>query len=154
VIYRPHPLNGVIRPSYAKADAVVRGLADRVDTGVTLEQSFADADLLITDVSGVTLSWLPTGRPLLVTRPRVPYPPSRLMEVVPQLSASDDVAAVVAEHLSTDPTRTERAALVTYYLGDPTPGAATRRFIAACEEVMAIRDREWGAARARGANGT
>ncbi|MEV7395884.1 CDP-glycerol glycerophosphotransferase family protein [Aeromicrobium sp. NPDC092404] len=154
VIYRPHPLNGVIRPSYAAADAAVRGLADRVDTDVSLEQSFADADLLVTDVSAVSLNWLPSGKPLLVTRPLVAYPPSRLMATVPQLAATDDFAAVVAEHLSTDPTKADRDALVEHYLGDPTPGAATRRFIAACEEVMAIRDREWDAARARGANGT
>jgi CDP-glycerol glycerophosphotransferase (TagB/SpsB family) len=154
VVYRPHPLNGVIRPSYAAADAVVRGLADRVDTDVTLEQSFADADLLVTDVSAVTLNWLPTGKPLLVTKPSGAYPPSRLMDVVPQLAATDDFAAVVAEHLSADPTKTERDSLVEYYLGDPTPGAATARFIAACEEVMAARDREWDAAKARGANGT
>jgi len=153
VIYRPHPLNGVIRSSYAAADVVVRGLADRVDTDVTLEQSFADADLLVTDVSAVTLNWLPTGKPLLVTRPLVPYPPSRLMDVVPQLAATDDFAAVVAEHLSADPAKADRDELVEHYLGDPTPGAATARFIAACEEVMAIRDREWDAARARGANG-
>ena len=43
-------------------------------------------DLLVTDVSAVTLSWLPTGRPLLVTTPTVPYPPSALMDVVPQLA--------------------------------------------------------------------
>lgn len=154
VVYRPHPLNGVIRASYAAADAAVRTLADRVDTDVPLEQSFADADLLITDVSAVTLTWLPTDRPLLVTKPLVAYPPSALMDVVPQLDTSDDVAAIVAEHLTTDPTRAERAALVEHYLGDPTPGVATQRFIAACEDVMAIRDREWDAARARGANGT
>ena len=154
VIYRPHPLNGVIRASYAAADAVVRSLADRVDTGVTLEQSFADADLLVTDVSAVTLNWLPTGKPLLVTQPLVAHPPSRLMDVIPQLAVTDDFAAVVAEHLSADPTKADRAALVDYYLGDPTPGAATARFIAACEDVMAVRDREWNAARARGANGT
>ncbi|KAA1399976.1 CDP-glycerol glycerophosphotransferase family protein [Aeromicrobium ginsengisoli] len=153
VVYRPHPLNGVIRPSYAAADAVVRSLADRVDTDVTLEQSFADSDLLITDVSAVTLNWLPTGKPLLVTQPLVSYPPSRLMDVVPQLAATDDFASVVAEHLSADPTKADREALVAHYLGDPTPGVATARFIAACEDVMAIRDREWTAAKTRGANG-
>ncbi|KQV76042.1 hypothetical protein ASC61_14095 [Aeromicrobium sp. Root344] len=153
VIYRPHPLNGVIRPSYAAADAIVRELADRVDTDVTLEQSFADADLLVTDVSAVTLTWLPTGKPLLVTQPLVAYPPSRLMDVVPLLGPSDDFAAVVSEHLSADPTKADRDALVEHYLGDPTPGVATARFIAACEDVMAIRDREWAAAKTRGANG-
>ncbi|MEJ7636322.1 CDP-glycerol glycerophosphotransferase family protein [Aeromicrobium sp.] len=154
VIYRPHPLNGVIRASYAAADATVRRLADRVDTDVTLEQSFADADLLVTDVSAVTLNWLPTGRPLLVTKPLVPYPSSRLMGVVPQLAATDDFAAAVAEHLLSDPTRADRDALVDHYLGDPSPGVATKRFIAACEDVMQVRDREWDAARARGAIGT
>lgn len=153
VIYRPHPLNGVIRPSYAAADAAVREIADRVDTGVTLEQSFADADLLITDVSAVTLTWLPTGKPLLVTRPGVAYPPSALMDVVPQLSPGDDVTAIVAEHLVDDPTATARAALVEHYLGDPSPGVATARFIAACEQTMALRDREWAARRAAGATG-
>jgi hypothetical protein len=153
VIYRPHPLNGVIRPSYAAADAAVRALADRVDTSVSLEQSFADADLLVTDVSAVILNWLPTGKPLLVTTPSVAYSPSRLMDALPQLGASADFAAVVAEHLSSDPTKVARDALIDYYLGDPTPGAATARFIAACEDAMAVRDREWAVKKAGGAIG-
>ncbi|QGG40861.1 CDP-glycerol glycerophosphotransferase family protein [Aeromicrobium yanjiei] len=153
VIYRPHPLNGVIRASYAAADAAVRELADRVDTVVPLEQSFADADLLVTDVSAVTLNWLPTGKPMLVTTPPVPYPPSPLMDVVPQLAPGDDVAAIVAEHLTDDPTKAARDALVEHYLGDPRPGVATARFIAACEDAMALRDREWAARQAAGATG-
>jgi len=153
VVYRPHPLNGVIRPSYAVADAEVRRLADRVDTDVTLEQSFADADLLVTDVSAVTLSWLPTGRPLLVTAPTVPYPPSALMDVVPLVGPDDAFEAIVAEHLSADPTGPARAALLEHYLGDPTPGVATARFIAACEDAMALRDRAWAERRAAGATG-
>jgi hypothetical protein len=153
VVYRPHPLNGVIRPSYAAADAAVRELADRVDTHVPLEQSFADADLLVTDVSAVTLTWLPTGKPLLVTTPSVPYPPSALMDVVPLVAPGDDVADVVAEHLADDPTKAARAALVEHYLGDPTPGVSTARFISACEDAMVLRDREWSARRAAGATG-
>jgi len=153
VIYRPHPLNGVIRASYATADAEVRRLADRVDTDVTLEQSFADADLLVTDVSAVTLNWLPTGRPLLVTTPTVPYPPSALMDVVPLVAPGDAFADIVTEHLATDPSRAAREALVEHYLGDPTPGVATGRFIAACEDAMDLRDREWAARRDAGATG-
>ncbi|MCD9197302.1 CDP-glycerol glycerophosphotransferase family protein [Aeromicrobium wangtongii] len=153
VVYRPHPLNGVIRPSYAAADAAVRELADRVDTDVPLEQSFADADLLVTDVSAVTLNWLPTGKPMLVTTPTVPYPPSALMDVLPLVAPHDDFAALVAEHLTTDPTAAARTALVEHYLGDPTPGVATARFIAACEDAMALRDREWAARRLAGATG-
>lgn len=153
VVYRPHPLNGVIRPEYAAADAAVRELADRVDTSVPLEQSFADADLLITDVSAVTLNWLPTGKPLIVTKPAVPYPPSALMDVVPQLVPSDDAAALVAEQLATDPTADARQGLIKHYLGDPTPGVATARFIAACEDAIALRDRAWAERLAAGATG-
>jgi len=153
VVYRPHPLNGVIRPSYAAADAAVRALADRVDTDVPLEQSFADADILITDVSAVGLNWLPTGKPLLITRPSVPYPPSALMDVVPQVAPDDAFASIVGEHLADDSTASARAALVEHYLGDPSPGVATARFINACENAMALRDREWATRRAAGATG-
>jgi hypothetical protein len=153
VVYRPHPLNGVISSSYAAADAAVRQLADRVDTDVPLEQSFADADLLVTDVSAVTLSWLPTGKPLLVTTPRVPYPPSALMDVVPQIAPDAPFADVVDVHLSDDPAGPARSGLVEHYLGDPTPGVATERFVTACEDAMRLRDREWSARRATGATG-
>lgn len=153
VVYRPHPLNGVIRSEYAAADAAVRQLADRVDVDVALEQSFADADLLITDVSAVTLNWLPSGKPLLVTVPEISETPSRLLDVLPRLDAADDVAALVEEQLTDDPSSTARGELVDYYLGDATPGVATARFIAACEDAMALRDREWTAAQARGATG-
>ena len=153
VIYRPHPLNGVIRPSYAAADKAVRLLAERIDTDVPLEKSFADADLLITDVSAVTLNWLPTGKPLLVTTPSVPYPPSRLMIIVPQLSANDDVAAEVEEQLTKDPTKALRKKLITYYLGNPRRGVATKKFVKACEDAMAVRDREWAEKQITGATG-
>jgi hypothetical protein len=153
VIYRPHPLNGVISASYAAADQAIRERADRVDTQVLLEQSFADADLLITDVSAVTLNWLPTGKPLLVTKPQVPYPPSALMNVVPLLEPADDIASAVATHLSDDPTRAERAALVEHYLGDPSPGVATSRFIQACTDAIALRDQLRAQFLANGATG-
>lgn len=153
VIYRPHPLNGVIRQSYGAADATVRTLADRVDTAVSLEQSFADADILITDVSAVTLNWLPTGKPMLVTTPRVPYPPSRLMEVVPELNVGDDYAAAVREQLENDPTRGARRDLIAYYLTDTSPGAATQRFVQACADAMDTRDEQWALRLAAGASG-
>lgn len=153
VIYRPHPLNGVIRQSYGAADATVRALADRVDTDVTLEQSFADADILITDVSAVTLNWLPTGKPMLVTKPRVSYPPSKLMDVVPTISVGVDYAVAVQEQLEEDPTRDARRGLIAYYLTDTTPGAATQRFVQACSDVMETRDREWAVRQSAGASG-
>ncbi len=153
VIYRPHPLNGVVDGSYGQADAELRTLADRVDTQVPLEQSFADADLLITDVSAVTLNWLPSKKPLLVTTPHAPVPPSALMKSVPLLDAGADVAAVVRKHLQGDPTAEARLAMLEYYLGDTTPGVATSRFIAACSDLIAKRDELWAAQQAKGATG-
>lgn len=153
VIYRPHPLNGVIDPAYGEADAAIRARADRVDTAVPLERSFADADLLITDVSAVTLNWLPSGKPVLVCRPRVAVPPSRLMDILPLLDEGADVAVTVAEHLTDDPTSGARASLAEYYLGDTTPGVATARFLQACGDAIDLRDRAWAAQQAQGATG-
>lgn len=153
VIYRPHPLNGVVDGDYGQADAELRTLVDRVDTEVPLVQSFADADLLITDVSAVTLNWLPSKKPLLVTTPQAPVPPSALMKALPLLDAGADVAAVVREHLQGDPTAEARLAMLEYYLGDTTPGVATSRFIAACSDLIAKRDELWAAQQAKGATG-
>ncbi len=153
VIYRPHPLNGVIDPAYGEADAEVRSLADRVDTDVSLEQSFADADLLITDVSAVTLNWLPGGKPVLVCRPRAAVPPSRLMDTLPLLDEAADVAAVVAEQLSDDPTADARRELIEYFLGDTSRGVATANFLRACAEMLDLRDTAWAAQQAQGATG-
>lgn len=153
VVYRPHPLSGVINASYGAADAAIRAAAERVDSNVPMEQSFADADLLVCDVSAVSLNWLPTGKPFLVTTPEAPIPNSRLMAVVPQLAADVDFAKVVAEQLETDPTVEARAELVTYYLGDPSPGVATQRFIAACAEAIGLRATAWAEKQAKGAQG-
>lgn len=153
VIYRPHPLSGVISGSYAAADAAIRDTAERVDIAVSIEQSFADADLLICDVSAVSLNWLPTGKPVLVTTPRARFPKSRLMDVIPRLDAHDDAKAVIAEQLEDDPTARARQELIAYYLGDPTPGVATQRFIEACTNAMETRDKQWSAKTATGATG-
>ena len=153
VIYRPHPLSGVINGSYGAADAAIRGAVERVDTTITMEQSFADADLLICDVSAVSLNWLPSGKPLLVTTPHAPFSTSKLMEVVPQLEADADVAATVATHLESDPTADARRELIDYYLGDPTPGVATARFIKAVGTAIDVRDRAWAEKQKSGATG-
>ena len=153
VIYRPHPLSGVISSSYAAADAAIREVAERVDTAVPMEQSFAAADVLICDVSAVSLNWLPSGKPFLVTTPQARYPKSRLMDVVPLLDADADVKAAVAEQLDTDPTADDRQDLMDYYLGDPTPGVATRRFIEACANAIETRNKEWAFKKATGAQG-
>jgi CDP-Glycerol:Poly(glycerophosphate) glycerophosphotransferase len=169
VAYRPHPLSGVTSAAFGHADAEVRRLvaeaaaADpvaghRVETDRPVDDSLAGADLLVCDVSAMAMDWLPTGRPMIITEPAssaVVTARTRMLDVVPRLSVRDvpGVAALVADQLDRDPTRAARAELVDYYLGDTTPGAATRRFLDACTRVIALRDAAWGAVRARGPAG-
>lgn len=159
VVYRPHPLNGLLDPDYGDADEAVRRLindaaaADAsaghlVDTSRSLNEAFADADVLVCDVSAVAMDWLPVGRPLVVTEPAsaaVVTAATRLLDVVPRLpvTALDSVVDLIGEQVERDPTGEQRTALVDYYLGDTTPGSATTRFIEACTEVIELRDRTW-----------
>ncbi|MGH8964302.1 MAG: hypothetical protein ACRDXB_03085, partial [Actinomycetes bacterium] len=78
---------------------------------------------------------------------------SPLLELAPALPVSGlgDVLATVDRELSDDPTREQRLRLREHYLGDTTPGASTRRFVAACERLMEIRDREVARIEAYGA---
>lgn len=160
VIYRPHPLAGIHDAGFAAADADIRNLlsetaSHRVDAGGVLADSFADADLLICDVSAVSLNWLPTGKPLIVCQPvgAAGLNSSRLMDSVPLLDAGADVCALVQAQFDADLAADARTELVEYYLGDLTPGAATANFIDACTRAMAMRDQQWAAMRARGAVG-
>lgn len=153
VIYRPHPSTGSLDPAYAEIDTQLRQLADRVDTTVPLTRSFADADLLISDVSAVALSWLPSGRPVLVAQPSVPVLRSPLLDTLPLLRQGVDVAAIVEEQLRDDPAADARARLIEYYFGETAAGTATSRFVQACAELIELRDTEWAAARSRGAAG-
>ncbi|MDO8147986.1 CDP-glycerol glycerophosphotransferase family protein [Isoptericola sp. b515] len=157
VIYRPHPLTGVRDARYGDADSAVReylahapapaeGPGHATDTGPDLGPAFAAADLLVCDVSGVAMDWLATGEPIIITRPGsgAVVASSPLLDLAPRLTAEQagNVAALVERELGEDPTRQRRLALREHYLGDTRPGAATARFIAACEQLMAIRDRE------------
>jgi CDP-glycerol:poly(glycerophosphate) glycerophosphotransferase len=155
VVYRPHPRTGANRRDVAAADAALRRVFDEpavaasgsaVDAGRPLGAAFADADLLVTDVSSVAVEWLPTGRPLVVTEPAAPgavVGSSPLLDAVPRLAATDAdrCAELVARCLRQDPEREARTALVEHYLGGADPAAAMTRFLAACDDVLAARDR-------------
>lgn len=139
VVYRPHPLTGVTSGEYGAADAEIRGLvtdaggAHGVDTSPDLAAAFARADVLVCDVSGVALNWLPTGRPFLVARPggdAVIPTPAPILAPGRMLDASEDAAAAVARVL-TDADAGAARALVEHYLADVTPGLSTARFVAA-----------------------
>ncbi|ROS78549.1 CDP-glycerol glycerophosphotransferase family protein [Cellulomonas sp. PhB143] len=151
VVYRPHPLSGCSDPVYGDADARVRlliaaaGGDHRVDTTVSLASSIAGADVLVCDVSGVAMDWLPTGRPLVMTVPEctsaVPAS-TALTDLVPRISVDGlDQAVAIIDSAASDPELSERVRRLTeYHLGDTTPGASTRKFVDACTAVMATFD--------------
>jgi hypothetical protein len=147
VIYRPHPLTGVNSPEYRAADARLRellteaGAPHRVDVGVPVAASFAPADLLVCDISGIAVDWLATDRPLVITEPadaRVWQGSSPLRDAVPALAARDAAGftAQVDALLTDDAARRSRERLIAYYLGDVEIGAAAKRFVTTCHDVI------------------
>ncbi|MDM4763103.1 CDP-glycerol glycerophosphotransferase family protein [Galbitalea sp. SE-J8] len=159
---RPHPLSGVTSGEYAVAtraitDAVAAaGSGNRVIRAddETLEQSFARADVLITDVSAVASAWLPTLRPLIVTTPageQAAEADGGLLAAIPRLTATDAERApeIVAEVIAADDP-SARAELVRSYLSAFTPDQSRARFVEACVEVAAERDAERARLRALG----
>ena len=154
VVYRPHPRTGANRRDVAAADAALRQVlastaaqrtGSHVDAGGPLEQAFAEADVLLTDVSSLAVEWLPTGRPLIVTEPADPaaaVAPSPLLDLVPRLSAVDagTAGALVRRCLEDDREAPARGKLVAHYLGSSDPAAALERFLGACDDVVAARD--------------
>lgn len=154
VVYRPHPRTGANRAEVRAADAELRAVFEEeavrrggsvVDTTSSLQAAFADADVLVTDVSSVAVEWLPTGRPLLVTVPTeagAVVGTSPLLEAVPRLRAEDAGSAggQVVGCLTDDAGREQRTALVEHYLGSADPDAAMARFLDACDAVIHERD--------------
>jgi hypothetical protein len=154
VVYRPHPRTGANRRDVAAADAALRELftgeearrtGSAVETDALIEEAFAAADLLVTDVSSVAVEWLPTGRPMLVTVPAEPgavVTRSPLLDAVPRLTAVDAPAAgeLALRFLREDPLREQRPALLEHYLGGADAAAALGRFLDACSALLAARD--------------
>lgn len=141
LIYRPHPRAGFNSAPYAAADREIRDIVTRngdrhvVDLGEYGWQ-WDFADVCVTDISSVAYDWLATAKPLLVTRPsdpRVRIPPSRLLEEVDLLGASD--AAHVGDLLGTS---APDAALSRYYFGETADGASTCRFRSAIADAFSM----------------
>ena len=106
----------------------------------------------------MAMDWLPSGKPMVITEPvssAVVTARTRMLDVVPRLPVTNlpGVTALLADQLDHDPTRDARAGLVDYYLGDTTPGAATKSFLDACTKVIVQRDEAWAAITARGPAG-
>lgn len=159
VIFRPHPLTGVRDPAYGGADRDLRRFVERaagvgfpdatyrVDVSDDIAGAFAEADLLVSDVSGVAMDWLPCGRPLMMTKPAAPevgVAVSPLTALVPQIDDrhAGEAARAARAAVENDELRDDRARLVEHYLGDLRPGASLHRFIAAVDQLIEVRDRE------------
>lgn len=153
VIYRPHPLTGVRVAGFGTGDQELRELLSHdplgtVSEGRPLQQDFEDADLLLCDVSAVANDWLPTGRPLIITRTGDPLSSdaaTALLRTAPRLDvhSAGTAGALAALLIEKDPGRDERLELVEYYLGDITPGSSLERFLEACRRLSSRRDEMW-----------
>ena len=153
VVYRPHPLTGTrdaaVRAAHrevlarlraagavtAEAGASWAGAQHRIVPGRDpgLLDCFAQADLLIADVSAVLSDWLATGRPYAVLNPG-DRPAAELREAAPSTAAGVllDSRLTALDTLlgdlraGTDPERAVRAELTAYLLGPPADQAMDR----------------------------
>jgi hypothetical protein len=156
LVYRPHPRSGAVDPAYGAADREIVALiaaanaADPAarhvhDTSAELGWQLT-ADIAVLDVSAMVYDRLATGRPLLVTRP---ISPAAEVDESGYLGDSEwlraeDATAIVArlESVEHDEAAVERLERwVAHYFGDTSPGAATARFHAAIEQLLAEWDR-------------
>lgn len=157
LVYRPHPRSGVIDAEYAAANQrIIAAIAAAnaadpsahhvFDDGPQLGWQLADADVAITDISAMVYDRLAVGRPILVTRPASPD-----AEVDEQgyLGAAEWLDVEDAPHVLAQVDRVQhdaaaQAALAhwsSHHFGDTSPGAATERFHAAVEQLIAEWDR-------------
>ncbi len=152
VIYRPHPRSGVVDYAYGAANREIIGMlaaansADPAahhvhDTGSELGWQLSATDVAIVDISAMVYDRLASGKPLMVTRPA---DPEAQVDTAGYLSACEwldaSEASSIVEHTDRvlhDPETVGRLdQWVRRYFGDPTPGAATRRFHEAVQHLM------------------
>lgn len=155
LIYRPHPRSGVFDPAYktanetiiaaiAKANAADPGAQHIYDRSGELGWQLSAPDVAITDISAMIYDRLATGKPVIVTRPSSPNADVDeegylgACEWLTEAAAGDVVAIV--ERVQFDEAARERLEFwARHHFGDTTPGAATTRFRAAIEQLVA----EW-----------
>jgi hypothetical protein len=157
LIYRPHPRSGVIDPEYRAAnDRIIAAIAAAnqrnpsahhiFDDGPSLGWQLASADVAVTDISAMVYDRLATGKPIIVARPV--SPDAEVDEDGFLGSAAWLYADRAGEILGlADTVRNDESARATLahwaerHFGDTTPGAATARFHAAVEQLLAEWDR-------------
>ncbi len=155
LVYRPHPRSGVADPDYAAANQTIIAAIARAneadpaaqhvyDTSSRLGWQLAAPDVAITDISAMVYDRLATGKPVIVTRPKSPDAEVNEAGYLAHCewlhaSASGDILAAV-DRVLVDREAQERLGFwAERHFGDTTPGAATRRFHAAVEQLIS----EW-----------
>lgn len=155
LVYRPHPRSGVIDREYraanqriiaaiAAANAADPSAHHVFDDGPQLGWQLAGADVAITDISAMVYDRLAVGKPILVTRPASPdaeVDEQGYLGAAEWLRAADAprVLAEVDRVLNDESARSALAFWSNHHFGDTAPGAATERFHAAVERLVA----EW-----------
>lgn len=164
VLLRLHPRTGVADPSVQLAADELRKMmktaiaADpaaghRIDDDPLFGPQMVESDVMICDISAVAIDYLPLGRPLIVTRPASStaiVPDDGVMTATYPLTVHErDVAGLVRRVVADDVKKADRQPFVEHFFGDVSPGAATERFLRACDELIARRDGEVRTKRSR-----
>jgi hypothetical protein len=154
LVYRPHPRSGVNSAPYGEANnRIIQAIADAnardpraqhvYDDGKELGWQMVVADVAITDVSAMIYDRLATGKPLIVTRPASPtalIDESGFLGSAEWLVADEaaDVLATIDRALTDEGSKENLAHWSRHHFGDITPGAATARFHAAVDRLIAL----------------
>jgi len=158
LVYRPHPRSGINDRAYREANRRIVEAIERAnaadpsarhvyDDGPVLGWQLAASDVAITDISAMVYDRLATGRPIIVTRPASPeaqVDETGFLGAAEWLRAEEapDVLAHVDRVLN-DPAAVESLRHWSeHHFGDTTPGAATARFHAAIEQLLAEWERQ------------
>lgn len=161
LVYRPHPRSGVVDAEYGAANKrIVAAIAAAnaadptarhvYDDGPELGWQLAAADVAVVDISAMVYDRLAADKPLMVTRPA---DPAAIVDTHGYLSDAEwltsagagEILAAVERVLSDPEAQGRLAGWVRHYFGDTAPGAATARFHAAIDRLMA----EWEQCHAR-----
>ena len=153
VVYRPHPRSGVVDAEFGEANKrIIAMLAEANKSDPTAQHVYDTApalgwqlqlpDVAICDISAMIYDRLATGKPLIVTRPTTPeaaVDEGGYLSVCEWLDAADcgSIDAVLDRVIGDEAAREKLGVWSSRYFGDTTPGAPTKRFHAAIDDLLA-----------------
>jgi hypothetical protein len=136
IVFKPHPSTGVQRLGMRAARAQINALLRQSDRhlvaddhpGMTLNDCFDQADLLVSDISSVVTDFLHTERPILISNPTT-MPHEQFRMTFPTQAASyvvdhdlGDLGALLDDALDADSLAEQRREMKRYVLGDLPEG--------------------------------